>query len=594
LGNLYGEYYILNGLKYRLNLGLDLTTGFNMSFSPPFEQGNRSTPLAERNDDRRFEYTWLVENLLSFDKTLGKHSFTLLGGITQQKYTTSFLQTVAREFPNGNVTNIGSAREVDPYGGSTERAYLSYLSRAIYSFDDKYLLTASYRVDGSSRFAPANRFAGFPAVSVGWRLNKEGFMQAVPLISNLKLRGSWGKTGNESNLSDFAYLTAVDTDINYVIGVDQEKVPAGRPNNIGNNQLRWETSTQTDVGIDLGMFRDRLTFTADYFVKNTTDLIVNPPVPEYLGVSPLRAPFRNVGQVRNSGLELSLGYNKSEGDFTYSVSGNFSTINNKIISLGAGLTQVEGQYLDDQAVTRSEIGRELGYFYGYLTDGIFASDDEAKQYGLQPNAKGGDVRFRDIAGPNGSGPDGALTADDRTYLGSAIPDFFYGFNVNLGYKGFDFTLFMQGTQGNEIYNYTRRELERLDSPTRNSSISVRSRWTPANPTADMPRAVAGDPNRNNRTSDRFVEDGSYLRLKNVQLGYSLPVALLGKMGNLSQVRVYASAQNLLTFTKYTGVDPEITNNVTSGSRREFVFNNGVDQRPFPSARVLLLGLQVGF
>jgi TonB-linked SusC/RagA family outer membrane protein len=594
LGNIFGEYEIIKGLKYRLNLGLDIMTGFNMSFSPPFDQGNRSTPLAERNDDRRFEYTWIVENLLSYDKTLGRHSFTILGGITQQKYTTSFLQVVGREFPNGNVTNIGSAREVNQYGGKTERAYLSYLSRVLYSYADKYLLTASYRVDGSSRFAPANRFAGFPAVSLGWRLSKEDFMQTVPLISNLKLRGSWGKTGNESNLIDFAYITGIDTDISYVIGKDQTKVPGGRPNNIGNNQLQWETSTQTDVGIDVGLFQDRLTFTADYFVKRTTDLIVNPPLPEYLGVSPLRAPFRNVGEVKNNGLEFSIGYNKNQGEFTYSFSGNFSTINNEIISLGSGLKQVEGQSLDEQIITRTEPGRELGYFYGYVTDGVFDSDDEAKQYGLQPNAKGGDIKFKDIAGPDGSGPDGRLTPDDRTYLGSAIPDFFYGFNASLGYKGFDFSLFFQGTQGNEIYNYLRRDLERMDSPIRNSSVSVRNRWTPDNTTANMPRAVAGDPNQNNRTSDRFIEDGSYLRLKNIQFGYSLPANILGRMGSLSQVRVYASAQNLLTFTKYDGVDPEIQSNVTAGSRREFVFNNGVDQRPFPSARVFLLGLQVGF
>jgi TonB-linked SusC/RagA family outer membrane protein len=440
-------------------------------------------------------------------------------------------------------------------------------------------------------------------------------MSDIDKISELKLRASWGKIGNQ-DIGDYEYEAALSSYYNYVLN---DKVMTGvGPSIFPNSEIHWETTVQTDFGLDLGLFNNKLNFTADYYIKETEEMLVEVPIPGSNGYRDA-FPFNNSGSVSNKGIELSLGYKNLEGNLKYSVSGNFAYLHNEVLSLGdGGIPKMSGVVETEKGgITRTDIGHPIGAFYVYRTDGIYRSEEEILAMNVlkpngtyskfAPNAKPGDIRYKDLNG------DGYLTSDDREYAGSPIPKYEYGLSINLEYKGFDLNMFFQGVWGNKIYNENRVWTEgmfgnwnastdvlnryRADSITITSITADKRKiqiFYPANTDTDVPRAIATDPNKNTlKGSDRFLEDGSYLRLKTLTLGYTVPNSIVKKL-KMSKLRIYLTCQNLLTFTKYTGYDPEIGSNQVGDSNGPVNLSRGIDNGYYPQPRTILGGIQIGF
>jgi TonB-dependent starch-binding outer membrane protein SusC len=482
--------------------------------------------------------------------------------------------------------------------GFTDKTVLySYIGRLNYEFGGKYLFSASVRRDGSSIFAPGKKWGNFPAISAGWRLSEENFLKDNKYISELKLRGSYGSTGFNA-INNYGWQPVLLQNTAAVFGADA-RVQGTYFDRLGNTDLAWEITRMSNIGLDLGLFDNRLTFQAEYYNRETSiegnGLILNQQPAPSLGFS---APTpANVGLMRNTGWEFQAGYRKVKGDFRWNLNANIGWVNNMVESFGPDITTpfFDGGNADygGDAITVTRPGTPIQTFFGWQVDGIFQNQSEIDRLNaidgddktaFQSSAtKPGDIRFKDIDG------NGVINTLDRVELGSFLPKFSYGANLDLNYKNFDVTMFLQGVQGNKIYNGTkvlRQGMLRLF----NAGTEVLNAWTPQNTNTDIPRAVEGDPNRNSRTSDRFLEDGSYLRIKNLTVGYTLPASALNNItrGGVSRLRIYVSSQNLLTITRYTGYDPEI------GSRFNGTLTNGIDYGQFPAARTILGGIQVGF
>lgn len=584
LGTIYGEVEIIKGLKYKLNLGSDIIYGTGYLFTPSFFMANSAnnfnlTPSIFQYSNNELGY--LVENTLAYNKTFGIHNLGAVVGVTQQTSVNEGLQAFSDQLPSNNIRTLsaGAGAANRTIGGQKyEYAIRSFFGRVNYSLLDRYLASFSLRRDGSSNFSPNHRYGTFASISGGWRISQEAFMEDVTFISDLKLRASWGKIGND-NIDSYGYSNNLNTKASYVLGNSQSLAPGITQTELANSDLKWESTAITNFGLDLGLMNNKLYFTADYFIKTTTDLLVRLPVPMTYGVA--AAPFQNAGEVRNTGIELALNYQELSGDFTYGLGVNFTSIKNEVLSLGGGEPIEAGANASANTgnITRTEVGQPIAYFYGYKTDGLFQTDAEAAASG-QAGAKAGDIKFKDLDG------DGDIDADDRGKIGSPMPDFMYGINANAGFKGFDLTLFFQGVKGNEIFNVTRYWLEGM-ADDNNHSTAVLDHWTPTNTDTDVPRAVADDPNNNRRVSDRFVENGSYFRLKTLQLGYTLPEGLL-KSVNISKARVYFTSYNLFTITKYSGYDPELAPSNQSNLSR------GIDTGNYPQSRSFIVGAQLGF
>ena len=541
IGSIYAEWEIFRGLKYKLNLGGDFefTKGTNFLhsfyFGPGQEQPHPS--LMEYHSDI---ISPLVENTLTYSKRAGNHDISFLAGYTQQSYDFKRVSAFASALQSDDKKTLNTARadaEISITGIEDAWAIRSFLGRLNYMYKDKYLLTANVRRDGSSRFAPAHRWGTFPSFSAGWRLSKEDFMKNIEFISDLKLRGGYGVIGNQE-VPPYGFEATLVTSADYSFGgivqggVTQTSLP--------NPDLRWELSKQTNIGLDATLFGGKIQFTADYFIRKTENMILAAPIPGSTGVS--AAPLVNAGDVLNHGIEFSLGYQKVEGVFHYSVSANGTFLKNKVTSLGIGVP-IEGRFpdADGAVVTVTETGYAIGSFLGYLTDGIFQTQEDIDKHATQPGAAPGDIRFKDLNN------DGVIDGNDRTILGNPIPEFSYGLSLNADYKGFDISVFWQGIEGVHIYNGVRYWTEGM-AEVYNHDVSVLNRWTGPGTSNTMPRAVLGDPNFNRRPSDRFLEDGSYLRLKNISLGYTLPAHVLNSLGKgvISNIRIYITGQNLLT------------------------------------------------
>jgi TonB-linked SusC/RagA family outer membrane protein len=591
LGSAYLEANILNGLKYRFTAGINFGSFVNRVNNPIYNESFNARALNRVEQSTNNYRSIYLSNQLTYEKTIGKHTFSVTGVAERQdgksrnlfaggNYTTNELQ---------GVTN--AVRDPGLNGGLFEDVLFSYLGRVTYEYDGKYLLSGSYRRDGSSVFAPGNKWANFPSVSAGWRISEEGFMKNLDIISELKLRGSWGKMGF-NGIGNYAWQPVLQQNSAPIIG--DTRVPSAFFNQLGNSDLRWEITTMTNVGLDVGFFNNALTFTAEYYIRKTDGLILQTPLAPSLGFS-LSTPA-NVGAMENRGFEFIATYAKRQGNFTWDVSANLSTVRNKVLNFGSNIRTpiFAGNSADFGGfdITRTLPGDAVQSFYGWGVTGIFQSQAEIDSYNLkdgnaatlyQPNAKPGDIIFTDINN------DGTINSDDRFVMGSFIPKFSYGASFNAAYKNFDFSIFLQGVAGNKIYNGTKvltQGMLRLFG----AGKEVLNAWTPTNTNTEIPRAVDGDPNNNTRTSERFLEDGSYLRVKALSIGYSLPKAVLGKFakGAVSNFRAYISTQNLLTFTRYTGYDPEI------GSRFNAALTSGIDYGQFPQARTILFGIQVGF
>jgi len=591
LGTVFAELRFTDWLRYKFTAGGDLsTTRFN-GFLPIYADGNRSRPIANVSENRNTFFSALLTNQLTFDKTFGKHYINATA-IAERQTASSRGISASGQRPDNNIQVIQGVS--NPIGSSTlnENLLISYAGRVNYEYGGKYLLSASVRRDGSSKFAPGNKWGTFPAVSVGWRISEEAFMKNIPAISELKLRASYGKTGFNA-IGDYEWQALVQAN-NTLYPFNNQTQLGSYINVLSNNALQWEINNTTDIGVDLSLLNNRISLTADVYERQTDGLLLRVPLANSLGYT--QSPLANVGSIRNRGLELALGYNHNGKDFQWSATGVVDLVRNKVLSLATPNATINSGLNADFGgfdITRTEAGQPIQSFYGWQVDGIFQNAGEIDAAnGLDGNAatfyqnrstRPGDIRFRDLNG------DGRVDANDRTYLGSYIPKFNYGLNTTANYKNFDFTLFFQGVAGNKIYNGTK-VIGQGQLRLFNATTDVLNAWTPQNTNTNVPRSVSGDPNQNSRTSDRFLENGSYLRLKNLSIGYTLPATTLSKAtkGYVSRVRVYVSSNNLLTFTKYTGYDPEVS------SRGGNLLNNGIDYAQYPQARTLLVGLNLGF
>jgi TonB-linked SusC/RagA family outer membrane protein len=586
----YADVRLTSFLKYRFNYGVDLGFNNGSTFNPIYNDGYGQRASATVSQTRNTNISQVITNQLSFDKSFGKHNLSALAVAETQKVLSTGL-TGSGNRPNNDLDVIQGVSNPAITSTRAETNLISYVGRINYDYDGKYLLSASIRRDGSSLFAPGNKWGNFPSASVGWRINQENFMKGLPNLSELKLRASYGRTGF-NGINNYAWQSLVQA--------DATAYPFGGTNGLGsyfnalgNTDLKWETTDMVNVGADLGLFNNKFTFSAEVYNRFTDGLILAVPIPNSIGYS--AAPVANIGSMKNWGYEFQAGYNLAKGDFRGNVSANIGITRNRVLSLATPTASIyAGQNADYGGfdITKTEVGQPIQSFYGWQVDGIFQSQadivaanalDGNDKTLYQDKAAPGDIRFKDMNG------DGKIDANDRTYLGSYLPKFNYGANFSGTYKNFDFTLYLQGVQGNKIYNGTKvvtQGMLRLF----NAGTAVMNAWTPTNTNTDVPRAVSGDPNNNSRTSDRFIEDGSYMRVKNLSIGYTIPVKTLGGLTNgvVSKVRVYVSSQNLLTVTKYTGYDPEI------GSRNGTLLRSGIDYANYPQARTFLAGLQLTF
>lgn len=598
LGTLYTEIKLTNFLRYRFSFGADIVTTLGNDIYPIYNDGYKSRVQMQLNDNRTSYYSPILTNQLTFDKTFGKHALNVTAVAEQQTFRSSNLSTTGYR-PNNDIEVLQGISNPGVTSNLQESSLISYVARVNYDFGGRYLLSASVRRDGSSRFAPGNKWGTFPSASIGWRISEEAFMKSVPDISELKLRASYGETGF-NGIGNYAWQSLVQADnTNYIFG--SAKSLGSYFSALGNTELKWETTKMTNVGVDLGLFSNKLTFTAEVYNRLTDGLLLNVPIPNSIGYS--SAPLANIGSMKNWGYEFQVGYNHNQGDFRWNVSGNLDITRNRILSLAtpsATIYSGSNQDFGPDDITKTEAGQPIQSFYGYKVAGIFQSLDEVysapaqnraeKRESNDPakNTSAGDIRFVDLNG------DGVINSSDRTYLGSYIPKFSYGVNFGANYKNFDLTLYLQGVQGNKIYNGTK-VIEQGMLRLFNSGTDVLRAWTPTNTNTDVPRAINGDPNGNTHTSDRFLESGSYMRVKNLSIGYTIPAEVMNRISKntLNKLRIYVSATNLLTFTKYTGLDPEIGVNGSSGDTSKLL-TNGIDYGQYPQPRTLLVGLNFGF
>lgn len=582
VGNLHVEFSPIERLKFRSAVGVDLSYWGGDGFTSIYylNATNRSTQTSyARNQNRGL--VWNFENTVSYNQTFGKHQLGLLAGATWERNAGLGLGGAVQNIPVSSIKNASlnfpSTRENQSfYGFEYESTLASYLSRITYNFDEKYLFTTVLRVDGSSKFGSNNKYGFFPSVSLGWVLSKEAFLAQNRLINFLKLRTSWGVNGNDK-IGDFRYVSTVSGGRNYTFGSTEQIVNGISPNALSNPDLKWEETAQTNIGVD-ARFLTYFNLTLDWFNKKTSGMLLDIAVPGYVGNS---GPVGNIADMKNQGVELELGFTKSVKNVMLQLSGNVSHIQNEVTYLGPDKTFLSGQRFGPQGleITRTAIGQPIGVFFGYKTDGIFQNKAEVANYKsangliIQPNAQPGDFRYVDING------DGKINADDRTYLGNPTPTWTYGFTVNAAWKNLDLILFGQGVAGNQIFNAIRR----FDLPRANWTTAAFERWTGEGSTNSFPRLTTNDTNNNfSNSSDFFIEDGSYFRIKTLQLGYTIPAAASARVG-IQKLRVYVSGNNLLTVTNYSGFDPEIG----GGSF-------GVDRGIYPQARFFLIGLNSSF
>lgn len=570
-GNSFAEIKIIEGLKARVSLGLDIVNTKENRFIPSdIFQGNNSNPTGKATVGAKFISNWLNENTLTYDRPLGdKHHLNVLAGFTQQAYRNEHLNAGSEAFVTDQLgyNDLGSgAIYTQPGSNAVDWSLISYLSRINYHYDQRYFLTISARADGSSRFGKNNKWGYFPSAAVAWNIGRERFFDAVTHISSLKIRLSAGLTGNQE-IGQYQSLATMGTNTYFFGG---QTYVGFHPTRIANPQLSWETTAQYDAGIDLSLFGNRVHLNADLYLKKTRDLLLNVPVPYTTGQS---TSLQNYGSVQNKGYELTLSSdNLGRGNFRWKTLITYAANQNKVLSLGDDASYI----ISNANIVKT--GEALGSFYGYRTHGIFQlTDPIAELPTIDPNKTfPGDQRYHDLNG------DGVITqASDRAIIGSAQPKFIAGITNSLSYKGFDLNILFNATYGNQLYNINRQGLESL-SGQQNASVTALDRWTPTHPGNVIPRPF-DDPSVIHK--DRFVENASFLRLRDVTLSYTLPASLISK-ARLSNARVYVTGQNIWTLTKYSGYDPEASRN------EQNTINQGIDNNVYPLSKSFQIGLSL--
>ncbi len=578
LAQIYGEYELMKGLTFTSRWSVDYRTQKDDRFLPTTLNAGAGVG-GDGTSAYSQDLNWVASNYFNYKKSIGNHniSATLGADYQQSNYESIFAESTG--YPGNQVQTL-SAGSVFTSASSnvTSWGLASYYARANYDYQGKYLFGASLRSDGSSRFAPNFRYGTFYSVSGGWRFSQENFMSSLTnVLSDAKLRVSYGTTGN-SNFGNFSYLTLFGTGFNY------NSNGGYAPTQIGNSGLKWESAAQLDFGLDFTIF-NKFTVNFDYYQKKTSDLLLNTPIPSSTGFS---TQARNLGSMENTGYEIGITTtNISNGNFTWTTNFNISGYQNKVVSLNGVQPFAQG------FASRVQEGQPIGAFYGYVADGVIKSSDELAAlnaaavasgngtYFINANTRAGDLKFKDLDG------NGVINSLDQKIIGNANPKFFGGLTNNFSYKGFDLMVFLQYSYGNDLLNFTRVYAAGMNTLYGQFADEVNRRYTATNTNTDVPRAVYGDPSNNRRNSTRYIEDGSYLRIKNVVLGYTLPSSLTQRYG-ITKLRIYASSQNLYTFTNYKGFDPEVS--TFSGTNTAL----GTDFLTYPQYRSYTFGLNLTF
>lgn len=591
LANAYAEVDLgIKGLKYKMNVGFNKNSYHNRNYNAPHDFGSGAIQ-SSLGESASFDQQWLLENTLHFDRNFDKHQISLLAGYSAQKNTARGLSVSRKDIPFGtDAIDAGSPSEQQTGGSLNQYALASSFGRLIYSYDSRYIITGSVRRDGSSRFAKGHRYGVFPSFSVGWNIMNEDFFENLTTsINELKVRASYGVLGNQE-IGNYTTQSTTTSDLNYMQGDNYWIGKITGAAWVSPKDLTWEETKTTNFGLDLSLLEDKFFLTADYYIKKTDGVLLSIGMPQSAGLS--GQPTMNAGVVENKGFEVMLGHVNQVGDWKYNVSVNGSTVSNKITDITVGNTQRFSGFNPhgEGTVTWARLGDPIGSFYLVKTDGLFQSEAEvdAHQTGddiIQPSAKPGDIRFEDYNG------DGQISDDDRQYAGSPFPKFSFGIRGNVEYKGFDLGIFFDGMSGNKIYNYTRARMESFNEIT-NFGSAVLNTWTPQNTNTDVPRFTQDDNNNNRRrVSDRWLEDGSFFRLKTVELGYTFRPNSLESI-NIKNLRIYVAGENLFTTTKYKGYTPDLGEYDGQNGQQSGTLTRGTDYGRFPMARTLMLGVQV--
>ncbi len=611
--DVYAQITFNKYLNFRSEFAMNTSNSLNKGFKPTYKYGlleNKNTMIMQKEDHNLF---WISKNYATYNQSFNKHTLNFMAGTETRKSEWEGMQLIKDNLSSNDIHVIGEDGKFSKNSGYKNAASnVSVFGRANYNFDDRYLLTATLRADASSKFGANNRWGYFPSFAVAWRVNSEKFMEtSKDWLSNLKLRLGYGEVGNDK-VDPYKYgstMTALTT----AFGT------AYRMTNNANPDLKWETSVQYNLGIDLGLFGGRVDLTIDTYYKTVRDLLLQPSVSPVLGGSgwtDIQTPWMNVGKIDNKGIDISLNtHNISTKDFNWSTSAVFSLNRNKVVELDELNTTIYGKldwYAGFQTVSMIAKDQPVGVFYGYLTDGLYKDAEDLRNSALPEGvsihrttgAWVGDVKFKDISGPDGV-PDGVINEYDQTVIGDPNPDFTFGFNNTFVYKNWDLAVGLTGSVGGDILNYVRVKTEGLSSQWDNQDVSVLNRARLGyrngdntntteidnsyiiNSDATLPRWSGNDINGNGRMSDRWIEDGSYLRIQNISLGYSLPVNLVNKIG-MAKCKLYVNVQNVYTFTNYSGLDPEI------GSYNQGVSLSNVDMGRYPSPRIFTFGANITF
>lgn len=576
LGSIYGEVLLFPGLKFKTTAGIQAQFWDSRAWAPVynFQPNPQTTAYLSEQFNKSLTYLW--DNYFTYDKVFGgKHHLTILAGTSAQNNRYDYLNGNKIDFPSPLTQQLNSGTGTANVGGdASEWALFSYMGRINYAFNDKYLLTATIRRDGSSKFGSGNKYGTFPSASVAWKISKEKFFENVRFVNDLKLRIGYGVTGNQ-NIGNYSFASSLNiAQYNF----NNNTVSIVYPLVLPNQNIQWEQVSQSNVGVDAALFNNRLNLTVDAYIKNTSKMLVPAVVPVTTGYSSTSVPYVNAATMENKGIEVTVSTKNITGAFTWNTDFNISFNENKIKSLNG----TNPLYVDNYGLNANfgidQAGHPANEFYGYVMDGIFQTAKDVAIHAVQQagttsynSTSPGDIRFKDM------NSDGVIDANDRTYIGNPNPKFIYGMANSFGYKGFDLSIFFQGVYGSKIFNANNIYQEGM-STAENQTTRTLQRWEGSGTSNYMPRAIYGDPNQNARVSTRYIESGSYLRIKNITLGYTLPKQLLEKI-KFTSIRVYASCENLATFTKYSGFDPEVG-------------VNGVDYSLYPITRTISFGLNI--
>lgn len=570
LGSVWGELEIIKNLKFRTSASYDRLEYKDFHFEPMFDLGfyYLNTQYNMRQTDGK-DNTGQWENQLTYNLKAGNHKVDFFVGTSYLERHYENLYASAKDtgdFPFKQFGNA-AASAIGASSYASANTLMGYLGRINYNYDDRYLISGNFRRDGSSRFGPAYKYGNFASVAAAWNLGNEHFIKLPDFISAVKLRGGYGELGNQ-NIGDYLFQSYINPNATYVFG-DVLATGATTVAKVDPN-IKWESTATFNVAADLGFFKNTLQFTAEYFNRESSGLLVSVPLPPSTGSIPLSL-VTNAASTRNTGVEFTANYSNDIGKLHYNIAANFSTLKNKVLELGGTGNPIYG------SGSKTEIGRSVGELFGYVTEGLFQDAADIAKHATQPNAAPGDVKFKDLNG------DGSITDADRTYLGITIPKYYYGANIGLAYGDFDLSLFLQGSAGNKVFNGVHHDL--LVGQYVNHSAEELNFWTPTNTNTNIPRPVIGDPNGNSRFSDRFIESGSYLKLQNAQIGYNLPASVAARTHVIKTLRAYIAGQNLVTFSHYWGYDPDF---ISDG-----LFSRGYDYGSFPNPRTVMVGLQIG-